>query len=231
MRDHLNIPLSINEGQYFLSPLERIQKQRKNFSPKETSWMDQEIQEMMNSNVIELGNSSTVLNPINIVPKKGSDQFRFILDLRKVNLGIKDSSFKMDNIQKCLKFVQKGMWATKIDLKKGYFHVPIKKEHCKLLGFKYKNQIYQFKCLPFGLSQAPRNFTKIMKELVTKWRKQGILVFIYIDDILILNNNKETTQLHTDIVMKDLETLGWIIQKEKSVLTPCQCIEFLGLDR
>ena len=200
--------------------------QRK-FSKVEKEWIRKEIQSMLTDGII-VQSPISIENPINVVPKKGSDHYRFILDLRKINDGIQADSFKMESIQKVMKFIREGMWACKIDLKKGYFHVPIRKEHQHLLGFKFEN-LYHFTCLPFGLSTAPRTFTKIFKEIVKKWRILGIILFIYIDDILILGNSQESVLEHTLQVISDLEYLGCFLQREKSILIPTQIIDFLGL--
>ena len=37
------------------------------------------------------------------------------------------------------------------DLKSGYHHVDVNKEHWRYLGFYWKKHFYVFKVLPFGL--------------------------------------------------------------------------------
>ena len=96
--------------------------QRK-FSQKEKAWIKREIESMLENQIIALS-SSPVRNPINVVPKKGSDEYRFILDLRKINNGINTDTFKMESIQKVMKFIRRGMWACKLDLKKVIFKFP-----------------------------------------------------------------------------------------------------------
>ena len=52
-----------------------------------------------------------------------------------------------------------------IDLKDAYFTVLIAPKNRKYLRFFWQGKSYQFCCLPFGLSPAPRIFTKIMKQM------------------------------------------------------------------
>ena len=52
----------------------------------------------------------------------------------------------------------------KIDLRDAYFAVPIHPAHHKLLCFQFRNVTYQFKCLSFGLTSAPRVFTKVLQK-------------------------------------------------------------------
>ena len=49
----------------------------------------------------------------------------------------------------------------KMDLKNTYFALPIGEPDKKYLRFRWKGQMHQFNCLPFGLSCAPWVFTKI----------------------------------------------------------------------
>ena len=104
--------------------------------------------------------------------------FRLILDLRKITSGIENDSFKMETLLNSTKILNKGMWACKIDLSKGYFQIPIHPKSRHLLGFIWNGTIYHFNVLPFGLSSASLIFTKIMKQIVKKWRIQGMIVFI-----------------------------------------------------
>jgi hypothetical protein len=68
-----------------------------------------------------------------------------------------------------------------------------------------------------------------MKEVVKKWRVAGAVVFIYIDDILILGRTAAECQEITKMVISDLEFLGFLLRTEKCILVPTQSITFLGI--
>ena len=88
---------------------------------------------------------------------------------------------------------------------------------------------YQFTCLPFGLSCAPWAFTKVLKPVAAFLRIVGVRLIVYIDDILVIGKTPDEVRNHTDALIALLEGLGFIVNMEKSVLTPSQQIEFLGL--
>ena len=62
---------------------------------------------------------------------------------------------------------QKERWMTKLDLKDAFFMIPIHSSSGPALCFPVQNHFYQFTCLPFGLSCAPRVFTKTLKTAQT----------------------------------------------------------------
>ena len=84
-------------------------------------------------------------------------------------------------------------------------------------------------CLPFGLSCAPRTFTKLMKPVVAFLRERGIRLIIYLDDILVLCNSRETLLSQLSLTKDLFQCLGLTINLKKSQLEPTQEIVFLGL--
>ena len=88
--------------------------------------------------------------------------------------------------------------------------------------------LYEFACLPFGLSSAPRVFTKTMKPVVALLRQLGLRMIIYLDDLLIMAQSQDLLNCHVSTVRNLLENLGFIISYLKSVLIPATQMEFLG---
>ena len=90
--------------------------------------------------------------------------------------------------------------------------------------------MYQYVCLPFGLSSAPRVFTKILKPIVARLRAMGIRLIIYLDDFLIMASSPQEAISHLKVVIELLQFAGFLISWEKSVLSPSQTLEFLGIN-
>ena len=116
----------------------------------------------------------------------------------------------------------------KIDLKDAYFAVPISESDRKYLRFRWRDKIYQFNCLPFGLSCAPWVFTKTTKPVTAVLREMGIRLIIYIDDMLIIVESETLLKDHIQGIIYLLENLGFVINFPKSLLEPKKIIEFLG---
>ena len=117
---------------------------------------------------------------------------------------------------------------TKIDLKDVNLTVAVHMDFRKYLQFQWDNTLYQYTTMPFELSIAPFVFTKIMKRPVAILRGWGIRLLVYLDHMLIIAHEPKTT-LHTQLIIKILSQMGFIINQEKSILTPKQVIKkFIG---
>ena len=90
------------------------------------------------------------------------------------------------------------------------------------------DSFFLFICLPFGLSSAPRVFTKMLKPFVGSIRNKGIRLVIYLDDMAIISPSRELSSQEAAIVIQTLESLGFIINKKKSVLIPSQIMVYLS---
>ena len=116
-----------------------------------------------------------------------------------------------------------------IDIRDAYLHVPMHQAVLKYLRFVVNKKVYQFTCLPFGLATSPREFTKLLRPVVSLLRQQGVKLHVYLDDWLIRADTPEEAQLHSQTIIKVLQFLGWIINFEKSDLTPSQDFQFIGM--
>ena len=195
------------------------------------SLINQEVQILQNKGAVsevpwaqtEEGFYSTLF----LVPKK-EGQYRPVINLRSLNRFMKVEHFKMEGMHIVRDLLQNDNWMTRLDLKDAHFAIPIHKSHQKYLRFRWKDPSFQFTSLPFGLSTAPRVFTKILRPVVRCLREMGIRCVIYLDDILIMSQVKDLTHQHTWATVDLLESLGFLVNYQKSVLKPAQEISFLG---
>ena len=75
--------------------------------------------------------------------------------------------------------IEPGEKMFKLDLKSGYHHIAVHEGHFKCLEFSWRGKTHECRVLPFGLNVAPFIFVKVTKQLVQKWRTEGIKVIVH----------------------------------------------------
>ena len=79
-----------------------------------------------------------------------------------------------------------------LDLQDAYLHIPILQSHLRCLRFQVGHKHFQFSVLPFGLTSAPRVFTKVMVVVAAHLKRLGIPVFAYLDNWLLKAGSPQT---------------------------------------
>lgn len=199
------------------------------FSNTESFHMQLEITRMLQIGAISKCTyvEGQYVSDIFLVPKKDGG-FRFILNLKKLNKFVYSEHFKMEDIRTASKLLTKDSFMVNIDLKEAYFLLPIHKSHRKYLRFIFNENLYEFSCLPFGLSSAPYIFTKILNPVITELRSKGFLSVRYLDDILCIGRSYNQCVENAKQTIELLTKLGFVINYKKSTLTPNKSCKFLG---
>ena len=161
-----------------------------------------------------------------LVPKKTGD-LRPVIDLYTLNRHMVVPHFKMETQGSVRSAIRSQEWTVSMDIRDAYLHVPMHLAARKYLCFVVNKKVYQFTCLPFGLATSPRELTKLLRPVVSLLRQQGVKLHVYSDDWLIRADTPE--QLHAQTTIKVLQFLGWIINFEKSDLTPSEDFQFIGM--
>ena len=153
-----------------------------------------------------------------------------ILNLKELNSFVEYEHFKIDSLRSVIGLMTPNCYMASIDIKDAYYTVPIAIEHQKYLKFAWRDKLYQYTCLPNGLSSAPRIFTKIMKPVFQTLRQQGHISSSYIDDCYLQGETYTEYATNVDVSTARLRHLGFFPHEEKSHFTPTQQLTYLGFD-
>ena len=135
------------------------------------------------------------------VPKKDSQELRGCWDGRALNEYIRYEHFKMEGVQTLKDLIQPGDFMTKVDISDAYPHLLVPTHLRHLFRFIWQGTVFQYRSLCFGLSSAPRIFTKVMKPVIEWIRSMGIRCVIYLDDILLLASSAEEARKNTQLTL------------------------------
>ena len=170
-----------------------------------------------------------MISKLRTAPKKGPKKFRLVINLRPTNGYCHYLPLKYEGLKDIVALLQLGWWLITADLAEGYFHVDVAEELIPFLGFEWEGEFYAYQVLPFGWSQSPWWFTTVMREPVKVWRRGGLIILMYLDDITLLAPTREEALRGRKILEETMVKLGLIREETKGAWEPTQRVEVLGL--
>ena len=163
-----------------------------------------------------------------VIPKSDG-RLQAVFNLKNLNNFLQTEHFKMESLNHVSDLLYHGWVMCKLDLKDAFHSIRIHPAGRRWLRFQWQGVMWQYRCLPFGLSDVPRTFTKILAPVAGFLRSLGIHLVVYLDDWLFLAATAEAATKSVDLAIFLLEHLGFIISAGKSILKPVQSLEFLGI--
>jgi transposase InsO family protein len=148
--------------------------------------------------------------------KKRDGSYRFIVDYRKLNNITIQDKFPLPNLEQALQMVGGRRYYSKLDLRSGYFQIPIKDDDKHKTAFITTHGLFEFNVLAQGLKNSPPSFQRIMSSLLLPCKKFCI---VYLDDVLIYSDNFDQHLQHVNQVLA-------IFNKHKFQLNPQKCEVF-----
>ncbi len=168
-----------------------------------------------------------------LVPKTDGS-YRPVFDLKSLNQFVHKEKFKMTTPRTVTNVMHKGDWAVSIDLKDAYFHIPIHVRSRRLLRFAIATndglRVFQFRALPFGLTSAPRIFTKVILPLGHHAHLHAVCLLQYLDDWLLRSPNKSLLAQQTSWLLDIIRRVGFVLNVPKSQLVPTQRLIHIGVE-
>lgn len=117
-----------------------------------------------------------------VIVRKRDGGLRFCVDYRRLNeLTVKDA-YPLSRIDDKLDALGSAKWFSTLDLASGFWQLEVHPEHREKTAFVTKQGLWEFNILPYGLTNAPSTFQRLM-ELVLAGL-QWINCLVYLDDII-----------------------------------------------
>ena len=182
-----------------------------------------EVMKMKKQKVVVESESPWSSPPVLVRKKDGT--VRFCIDYRRLNDVTVPDQYPLPRIDDVLDALDEGRFFSVIDLKSGYWQIPMRPEDAGKTAFRTADGLFQFTVMPFGLRNAPATFQRLMDVVFSGLKWKGLLV--YMDDIIIYS---ATASEHLGLIANVLSRLsqaGLKLNPKKTTLVSCE-VKYLG---
>jgi len=157
--------------------------------------------------------------------QENDGSYRYCVDYRRMNsVTIKDA-FPVPNVKDALDSLRGAKYFATIDLLSGYWQLGMTQRSRERSAFCTRRGLYQFTRMPFGLSNAPASFCRLMQIILHDLLY--VCCICYLDDIIVFGETPEQLTENLDRVFTRLKEKGLKAKPSKCVLFRSP-IDFLG---
>ena len=182
-----------------------------------------EVQKLLEQGILRPSHSPWS-SPV-LLKRKPDGTYRFLVDFRRLNAITQKDSYPQPSAEELLHRLAGARFFTKLDLKSGYFQIPIQESDIPKTAIITQDGLYEFTVLAQGLMNSPATFQRVMNDLLANGRWDYVVV--YLDDIVVFSKTMEEHKRHVEEVLRTL----W---KARFQVSPAKCaiamerIEFLS---
>ena len=182
---------------------------------------------MQRNRVIQPSNSPWA-SPVVLV-KKRDGTHRFCVDYRALNAVTKTDSFPLPRIEDLLDQLGESKYFSTLDLASGFWQIRMDPSAQEKTAFVTHQGLYEFRVIPFGLTNAPAIFQRLMQQVMAplKSTSRPDFVSVYLDDILIFSRSLEEHLQHLQMVIQRLVDVGLKLKPTKCRFAQTE-LEYLG---
>ena len=184
---------------------------------------ERQIKQMLDEKVIRHSNSPWS-SPIVLVYKK-SGELRFCVDYRKLNQITRNDAHPLPRISDLLDSVKDAKYFSTLDLRSGYWQIPVEPEDCQKTAFVTQSGLYEFTRMPFGLKTAPATFQRAMEIALAGLTFETCLC--YLDDVIVFVRDFEEHNSRLRAVLKRFRQFNLKVKLSKCVFAARQ-VCYLG---
>lgn len=185
--------------------------------------IDEQVESMLAQGLIEPSVSPWSSNVVMVQKRDGTP--RFCVDYRALNQKTQKDAFPLPLISECLDTLGGARWFSTFDLRAGYHQVAVHPGSRHKTAFVTRKGSFQFKVLPFGLTNSPGCFSRMMNLVMSGLN--FITCLVYLDDIIVFATDLETHLLRLEQILGRLAAVNLKLKPSKCHLLQSKVL-FLG---
>ena len=149
------------------------------------------------------------------------------VDYRALNRQTIRDRYPLPRIDDLLDRLGKARHFTTLDLASGYHQIAVKDEDIPKTAFRTQRGQFEFVVMPFGVTNAPATFQRMMNSIFKEELDDSVLV--YLDDILIFSRTLQEHIQHIRGALEKLRAAQLYARLHKCAFFQ-QKVEYLGFD-
>jgi transposase InsO family protein len=148
-----------------------------------------------------------------VLIKKKDGKIRFCIDYRELNKVTVRDAYPLPNITDCFDNLEGAKFFCTMDLQSGYWQLDVHPDDKEKTAFATRTGLYEFNVLPFGLTNAPATFERVMETVLRGLHWTECLV--YLDDIIVFGRTFDETMGRLTHVLERLTSAGLKLKPSK----------------
>jgi transposase InsO family protein len=162
--------------------------------------------------------------PILFVPKKDGG-LRLCVDYRALNKVTRKNRLALPLITEILDRLTGAVYLSKVDLKDAYYRIPVAEKDRWKTAFRTRYGHFEYMVMPMGLTNAPATFQAYINRALSGLVDS--ICVVYLDDILIYSDSRESHLRHVREVLVRLRRFGLYANPKKCSFFASE-VDFLG---
>lgn len=170
------------------------------------------LQMLLDANIIRKSSSPFSSNVV--IVRKKDNKLRMCIDYRQLNQRTKKDAYALPRIEKILNALSGNKYFSILDMKSGYHQVELLEEHKERTAFTVGPLgFYEFNRLPFGLSNSPATYQRLMESCLGDLHLN--ICFIFLDDLIIFTKSYDEHMNRLHLVFGKLRESGLKLSPKK----------------
>lgn len=203
---------------------EPVYQRARRLAPHDRDEVNTQISQWLEDGIVR-HSISDYASPVVLVAKKNGSK-RLCVDYRLLNRKIIKDRYPLPLIEDQLDRLQDAKVFSTLDLRNGFFHVPVDEPSQRYTAFIVPDGHFEFLKMPFGLCNSPAVFQKFINAAFKDLICDGS-VLTYMDDLIIPSEDYESGLKKLKRVLGVASETGLLVNWKKCMFLQTK-VEFLG---
>ena len=179
-------------------------------SKYEQDIIDNEIESLLKAGIIRPSKSAWSA-PIVLIPKPDGTK-RMCINYKKLNNITKKDAYPIPRIDEIFTRFSKSKYFSKLDFRQAYYQIKMDTKSIEKTAFSTSDGLYEFIRLPFGLTNAPKDFNRLMENVFHDFKK---FVEHFFDDATAHSSNIDIHLIQIKRILQKLREVNLKLNYDK----------------